>query len=246
MNIRRFFLISAALCAAVSASAQTSALDELRSAAGSAAVAPAPATPLSAPRAAAPAPLAGPVLPDELTVHERIISLTDTFDLKAGGAKFGTITEKFFSLTKAFTYVDAKDACAGKARARLLSWGTYIDVTDCSDRPIGAIKENVLKSWFKTWTTYSILDAQGREIASSEKVEWISTDLTIRRPDGRTIATLHRPWLNVLSDNWSVKIADHAAVDSRIIVLIAAYKTSVDNDRRAEEDDKKKDDDKDR
>lgn len=176
-----------------------------------------------------------PALPDELTIHERVISLVDTFDLKAGNAALGTITAKFFSLTKAFTYVDAQNHCIAKARARLLAWGTHIDVTDCSDRPVGAIKENVLKSLFKVYTQYSMLDAQGAEIATSEKVDWISTDLTIRRPDGRVIATLHRPWLNILSDKWTVKIADHAAVDSRLIVIIAAYKTSVDNDRRENE-----------
>jgi uncharacterized protein YxjI len=216
--------------------AANAALDELRSVAGPVSIA-APATPAAA------APSAAPALPDELTIHERVISLTDTFDLKSGGTKYGTITEKFFSLTKSFTYVDAQDDCVAKARARLLSWGTHIDVTDCSDRPIGAIKEDVIRSFFKTWTTYSILDGQGKEIAVSDKVEWISTDLSIRHPDGRAIAELHRPWLNILSDNWTVKIRDHAAVDPRIIVLIAAYKTSVDNDRRAEED-KKKDDDK--
>ena len=173
-----------------------------------------------------------PTLPDELTIHERVISFIDTFDLRAGNSTLGTITQKFLNLTKAFTYVDAKDNCIAKARARLLSWGTHIDVTDCSDRPVGAIKENVLKSLFKVYTQYSILDANGTEIATSEKVDWISTDLTIRRPDGHTIATLHRPWLTILSDNWTVKIADHATVDSRLIVMIAAYKTSVDNDRR--------------
>ncbi|HAZ08310.1 MAG TPA: hypothetical protein DCZ01_07285 [Elusimicrobia bacterium] len=181
-----------------------------------------------------------PTLPDEMTVHERVISLVDTFDLKAGDSTLGTITRKFFSLTKAFTYIDAKDNCIAKARARLLSWGAHIDVTDCSDLPIGAIKENVLKSFFKVYTQYSMLDSQGAEIATSEKVDWISTDLTIRRPDGRTVATLHRPWLNIFSDNWTVKIADHAAVDSRLIVMIAAYKTSVDNDRRKEREEKRK------
>jgi len=231
---RTLFILAAGLAAAAPARAANLAFQELTAAAG--APVPAVAVPAASPAApAAPAPDAAPALPDELTVHERVIALTDTFDLKAGGATIGTITEKFFSLTKAFTYVDASGACVAKARARLLSWGTYIDVTDCSDRPVGAIKENVLKSLFKVYTTYSILDGQNREAATSEKVEWVSTNLVMRRPDGATIAELHRPWLNVLSDNWTVKIRDHAAVDSRLIVLIAAYKTSVDNDRRAEE-----------
>jgi uncharacterized protein YxjI len=238
MKLLALFL-SSILFVSVPVEAANTAFEELRAASGGVS-APVLQTPAAAPAAS---PFAGPVLPDELTIHERVVALTDTFDLKAGGAKFGTITEKFFSLAKAFTYVDAQDNCVAKARARLLSWGTYIEVTDCSDRPIGAIKENVLKSFFKTWTTYSILDGQGKEIAVSEKVEWISTDLAIHRPDGRAIAELHRPWLNILSDNWTAKIHDRTAVDSRVIVMVAAYKTSVDNDRR-EEDSKKKGDDK--
>ena len=238
MQIKRALLLSSLLCAAASAGAESPALDELRAAAGY----PIPVVTIAAPRAQPGAERGSsvPMLPDALTIHERLFALTSTFDLKAGGVRLGTITEKFFSLTKSFAYADAQKNCVAIARARLLSWGTAIDVTDCAGRPIGAIKENVLRSFFKTWTTYSILDAQGGEIATSEKVEWISTDLTIRRPDGRTIAELRRSWLNILSDNWTMTIQDHASVDSRLIVFIAAYKTSVDNERRNEKEKEEK------
>jgi uncharacterized protein YxjI len=242
--------LAAAALAAAPLNAQSAALDRLRAAAGSDAV-----VTVSAP-AAAPVPVppsAAPALPDEFTVHEEIISVrkvlldTDTFDLKGGSGQFGKIIEKFLTLTKDFTYVDASGQCVAKSRARLISWGTHVDVSDCAGRPIGAFQEHVLRSLFKVNTVYSILDGQGKEIATSEKVEWISTSLTLRRPDGSVIAELHRPWLNILSDNWDIKIRDHAAVDARVIVLIAAYKTSVDNDRREEQDakdeKKKKDDD---
>ena len=233
MNLKRLRLLVLSLAVASPVYADSDALKQLLVTAGANAL-PAVSVPLAVP-AAPPDSGSAPTLPDELTIHERIISLVDTFDLTAGNASLGTITEKFFSLTKAFTYVDANGICAAKARARFFSWGTHIDVTDCSDHPVGAIKENVLKSLFKGYTQYSMLDARGTEIATSEKAGWIPTDVTIRRPNGRMIATLHRPWLNILSDNWTVKIVDHAAVDSRMIVIIAAYKTSVDNDRRRKE-----------
>jgi len=210
-------------------SAET-ALTQLQGAAGMApAAVTVPAT-VAVPGTAASAPS----LPDEFTIHERVLSLMDTFDLKSSGGKFGKITEKFFSMTKSFTYEDASGACVAKARSRIFSWGTHVDVTDCTDRPVGAIKEQVMKSFFKVYTIYSILGPDGRQTATSEKVEWISTDVVLRKPDGRTIAELHRPWLNILSDNWEVKIRDHQAVDARLLVMIAAYKTSVDNDRRRE------------
>ena len=231
--------LAALTFAAAPSHAQENALDQLRASTGdivlAAAAVPAGA-PVEAPASAA------PVLPDEFTVHEEIVSVrkvlldTDTFDLKSGGRQFGRIIEKFLTLTKDFTFDDASGACVAKSHAKLISWGTHVDVVDCAGRPIGAFQEHVLRSWFKVSTVYSVLDGAGREIATSEKTEWISTNLTLTKKDGSVIAELHRPWLNVLSDNWDVKIRDHAAVDSRIVVLIAAYKTSVDNDRREEKD----------
>jgi uncharacterized protein YxjI len=175
-----------------------------------------------------------PPLPARFTIRERFFSLTDAFDLKSGDQKLGTLTEKFFSLTKSFRYTDSSGRCAAKARARFFSWGTRIDVADCQGHKIGSIKENVLKSLLKVYTVYSILDAHGREIAKSRKTEWISTDVVLRRENGGLIAKLHRPWLNLLADKWTVSVQDPSALDSRLIVMIAAYKTSVDNDRRRE------------
>lgn len=227
--IKPAFLCIALLCAPCLARA--GALEELKAAAPQDASPVVAAAPPAAPAASAPAPK----LPSEFTIHERVIALTDTFDLKDGKKIMGTITEKFFSLTKSFKYVDASGSCVAEARARFFSWGTHVDVTDCQGRKVGAIKENVLKSFFKVYTTYAILDGQDREIATSEKVEWISTDVTLTSKQGRAVASLHRPWLNVFSDNWTVKVSAADACDSRLIVMIAAYKTSVDNDRRAEE-----------
>ena len=215
---------------------QAGAFDELKAAAPRDASLSVPeAAPAAQAAAAQGAPARAPSLPSEFTIHERVISLTDTFDLKDGKKTMGTITEKFFSMTKSFKYVDAAGVCVAEARARFFSWGTHVDVTDCQGRKVGAIKENVLKSFFKVYTTYSILDGSDKEIATSEKVEWISTDVALTSRQGRAIAALHRPWLNFLSDNWTVKVSDPNACDSRLIVMIAAYKTSVDNDRRREE-----------
>lgn len=179
------------------------------------------------------APSEPPELPAEFQVKEHVIARTDTFSLKAGGNTFGRITERLLSLSKSFTYESGAGRCVARARQSIFSWGSHVDVTDCSGGKIGAVKEQVLKSLFKVHTTYSILDAADREVAVSEKVDWISTSVTLRKPGGSVIATLERPWLNLLSDTWTVKLHDRAAVDARLIVMIAAYKTSVDNDRRA-------------
>lgn len=227
------FLLAATLLLSSEARAEDSALQELRAQAPASSLAKPPVAAIAgAPVRAAES--AVPTLPAEFEIREHAIALTDTFSLKAGGRTLGTITEKILSLTKSFAYTDASGACVASARTRIFAWGTHVDVSDCSGRKIGAIKEQVFKSLFKIHTTYSILDAADREIAVSEKMDWISTSVTLRTPAGGAVATLRRSWLNLFSDTWTVKVSNAAAVDSRLFVMIAAYKTSVDNDRRSE------------
>ena len=185
---------------------------------------------------------AAPDLPDTFDVVEKIISLTNSFTIKKDGKKLGDITEKIFSWTRTFDYKDAGGTLVAKAHEKFFSWGVQIIVEDAAGNKIGEIKENILKSFFKVVTEYSILDASGREVLKSKKTDWISTDFELFDPSGKLVATMHRPWLNVFSDHWSVEVKDKKAVDSRVMVMIAAYKTAVDNDRRAEESKKKSDD----
>jgi hypothetical protein len=49
------------------------------------------------------------------------------------------------------------------------------------------------------------------------------------------VATIDRPAFNWVSDKWAVSIKNRDAVDPRIIVIIGAYKTAVDNDRVREQ-----------
>ena len=68
-------------------------------------------------------------------------------------------------------------------------------------------------------------------VAKSVKTEFLSTDITLKTPDGRIAAILHRPAFNFPTDSWQVTSLNRDAVDSRLIVMIGAYKTSVDNVR---------------
>ncbi len=184
-----------------------------------------------------PAPAqAAPALPSHFRIDEKIISLTNSFTLHDDAKrKIGDITEKFFSWTRTFTYKDAGGGVAAVAHEKFFSWGTQIVVEDAAGRKLGTIKENVFKSLFKVYTSYSILDASDREVAVSEKSDWITTDFRIHDKSGRLVAHMHRGWLNILSDHWDVDLADQKALDSRVVVMIAAYKTAVDNERRAQE-----------
>lgn len=225
-------LLLAALLLPVSARAEESAAEQLARASGKVqlgTVASVRGRPVSD------APAAAPSLPAEFQIRERVIAWSDTFDLQAEGDSYGTVAQRILSLTKEFSYNDARGACVARARARLLSWGTHVDVTDCSGRAIGSVKEQVFRSLLRVRTLYSVLDPSGREIATSEKIEWLAASFTLRRPDNRVVATLRRDWPSILRDIWRVRVSDPSAVDSRLLVMLAAYKTSVDNDRAAEE-----------
>ncbi|MCX5797486.1 MAG: hypothetical protein NTY77_18495 [Elusimicrobia bacterium] len=190
---------------------------------------------------AAATPAQAPQLPSAFSIKERIISFTDTFDVVSDGKKLGVITQKILSLSRSFKYKDADGNLVAEARSRIFSWGAHVDVTDNLGNPIGGFKEQVFKSFFKVYTAYSILDAQGKEVALSEKVDWLGTKVEITDPQGRRVATLERPWINFFSDHWDVKVYQPNAVDSRVMIMIAAYKTSVDNARRREARDKESD-----
>jgi hypothetical protein len=82
--------------------------------------------------------------------------------------------------------------------------GTAIDVTDTHGRKVGTIREEVAKSFIKTYTTYRILDAQDRIVANSVNVEWLGTEILLTDAGGRGIVRLDRPWPCPIGDKWDV------------------------------------------
>ncbi|HBL17263.1 MAG TPA: hypothetical protein DD417_11100 [Elusimicrobia bacterium] len=181
-------------------------------------------------------------LPASFTMVEKFFALTDTLTLKAGGRTLGKVSAKFIALTKSFRLTDASDNLVAEARARFFALGSTVDVTDAQGNRIGTIKERILKSLFKVYTNYSVLDASGREVAKSEKLDWLSTEFTLRTPSGAVVAQIRRDFMGNLfrvTDKWDATVREPKAVDPRLLVMIAAYKTSVDNDRRREEASKK-------
>jgi uncharacterized protein YxjI len=177
-----------------------------------------------------------PSIPNQVELKEKIISLTTSFDLSGQARKLGRVSAKFFSLTDTFTYEDVSGNKIAEGKTRFFSWGVHIDVTDCEGKKIAEIKENWLKSFFKVHTVYSILDARGALVAQSEKVDWISTEFNLYDARRNNLAKIKRPWINFLSDKWTIDIYSPQAIDPRILVLIGAFKTHIDNKRRAEED----------
>jgi uncharacterized protein YxjI len=180
-------------------------------------------------------------LPASFDVKQRVFfKWTETFDVSGDGVNYGTVSQKLVSFTKSFNYDDNTGARTATASVAVLSWGTQIDVVDGAGKRIGTIKQELFTSPFKTWTTYRILDGDGNQVATSQKSEFWSTSFDLTANDGHLIATIHRNAWNWMGDNWSVTVKDSAAVDPRIEVMIAAFKTSADEEQKAKEAEKKK------
>lgn len=198
----------------------------------------APLPPLAVAAARAPRAQASsaPELPANFSLFEKFFTVMDALEIKSGDTTYGRVTERFWAWSKSFYYDDAQGRRVAEARARILALGSTVDVTDGAGNKIGTIKEEILKSLLKVWTTYKLLDANDRQVASSEKVELFSTEITLKAPDGRSIALLRRGFKENLlrfTDRWDVSVYEPGRIDSRLLVMITAFKTSVDNDRRA-------------
>jgi uncharacterized protein YxjI len=176
-------------------------------------------------------PSSGPArtLPKEFELSQRVIwKWTTTLDAKADGKNLGKVSKEFLALTTTYDLEDNSGALTATASEALVSWGTEINVKDGVGKPIGKIKEVVFESLFKTWTTYRILDRSGMELATSEKTEFLSTDIILKAPSGEVLATMSRGWFTFFGDHWTVKVND-ARIDPRLALMIVAFKTGADD-----------------
>ncbi len=184
-----------------------------------------------------------PILPDQTKASEYLLTiLRDEMAIHDGKQNYGTVTERFWALTKGFIYRSSSGEVVANARMRIFSLGTAIDVTDATEKPIGTFRERIFYSLLtKSYSVYEILDPVGNVLAESEKFDLFGTTFTLRTPAGKVIAVISRPWVNWLRDDWSIQIVDHKTVDPRILVMIPAYKTSMDKERSESSDSDNKD-----
>lgn len=167
----------------------------------------------------------------DIVLKERIFfKLKNSLDVTVADKSEGKVAEHMFQLSRSFTWTDGSGATRATARVAILTWGTEINVYDGTGNKVGSIEERVFSSLWKTWTAYDIKDANGKEIAVSDKTEWMGTTIILTAPDGTRLAKLDRPWINPMGDTWNITIQKPGSVDNRILVMIGAFKTAADRD----------------
>lgn len=159
----------------------------------------------------------------------KILSRAGGFELRAGERSVGRVDATGSASGREFSFTDSSGRCAAKSRARAQSWGSQMDALDCDGKSVGIVQEHVYDYFVRTYAIYTLLDARGHELGSSAKVHWRSEDVTIRSASGSPLLELRRP---NDAGTWTVKVLERGAVDPRLAALAAAYKTSVEDDRR--------------
>ncbi|MEI6117729.1 MAG: hypothetical protein WCP92_00195 [bacterium] len=176
-------------------------------------------------------------LPNEFCIKEKVMSLVTAFTIENDGTEYGDVTRKIFSLTTTFIYTDVNDKLVMKGKEQIFSWGTKIDFYDADDNYIGAIHENVFKSMFKVYTSYTVLDKNKKKVAESEKTDILKTKIILKDNNGEKIAKIERDLINLVRDTWTVNIYQRDKIDIKILPIIAAYKTYSDNQKNKKSDD---------
>lgn len=170
----------------------------------------------------------GPALPASFEVQE-IGGWNTNMDVVAGGQKLATIDEKPNGRYTTFEYRDSSNKLIASAQLDKGQWVDTIDVWTNSGRKIGTIKEEwSQRGWAST--VYSIMDGQGKEIASSTKTKafFSATKFQLTDNAGTPLVTIERTgfWPR---DVWTVTQERLDSVDARVLVMIGAFKTAHDN-----------------
>lgn len=176
-------------------------------------------------------------LPSKFFVKEKFISFVTSFTIKdENGTSYGDVTREILNLTTTFAYEDGNGKLVAKGKEKLLSWGTQIDFYDAEENSIGAIHENVFKSLSGIYTSYNVFDKNGKEIGKSDKIEMLKAKIIIKDNSGKLMAKIERRAINIGGDRWTVDVYQKDKIDTRILPIIAAYKTYSDNQDDADDD----------
>jgi uncharacterized protein YxjI len=170
-----------------------------------------------------------PALPPDFEMKEKFLSIGTDLAISSGNGSHGRVEQRVMNLGKTFEYFDGNGALKASARQKVLSWGVEIEIFDEHKNKIGTVKEEVLKNLFSIKSYYLILDAQGRTVAESAKLDLLATNIEMKDKSGKIVVTMKRPAFNLVTDKWTVSVKGE--IDKRLVVFVPAYKTSADNER---------------
>jgi hypothetical protein len=185
---------------------------------------------------------AEPVIPDlskGFQLSETGGKLADIFSVKVNGEVVGNVVRQYGKeglLNVNFTYGNLKnETVAYTKKARFFgSSSNGSTVYDHNDKVIGSIElADFVSAINPVQKTYKIRNAQGQIIATSVKTNGYEAEITFATPDGRIIGKIERNGMlsRRYTDNvWTATAIDPKELDPVFLLIMAAYRTSKDND----------------
>ncbi len=173
--------------------------------------------------------------PEQIVVNEKL-AWTDTFAIQGvnplleGSMNLGRVQGPFLNFGRHYILQDASNQPIASAKRKWFSVGTAVNIYDCNGQKIGAFHENILKELKSLRTHYTIEDAAGQVIAESANVNFLTTRFELRDPQGELFAVIERSVQGFFTDSWTVSRTQHPAADSRVLIMMAVYKTITDRE----------------
>ncbi len=168
-----------------------------------------------------------------LILDETLFSVGLDMKVSSDSENIGKVVERNLRMRKTFELLDSTGNVKASASEEILSIGVKIDIHDEKGTKIGSVQENVIENFFSAKSHYTINDANGNEIAHSEKLDFGGTEIEIKDPNGKLLVVMRRPVINLWLDSWIVSIL--SPIDPRLIIFIPSFKTSADKKREAEQ-----------
>lgn len=169
-------------------------------------------------------------IPNTFYINEDISLIWNNFSIvDANNQDIGfNLKEKVLSLTRKLELYKWQDLQYYAEKSFFSIW-TEVKVYNKDNILIWTIKEDILKSLFKTYTTYSLFDANNNKIWYSQKLEFLDTEFEILDNTDSIVAKIHRPTFNFFTDSWWIEIKN-SNIDKNLLLFIPAFKTVADNE----------------
>jgi uncharacterized protein YxjI len=171
-----------------------------------------------------PAKVARRELGNSMTMKEILFAYGTDLVIKDSDGVIGTVEQRTLKLTPSFEYRDNNGQVVAYASQQMLSFGTHIDIYDSSGAKIGAFQDKVFRNLLSISRMFSIQDAQGNEIGTSDKISFFGTSIKIYDRDKKHAATISRPAFDLGLADWSIEITG-GEIDPKMLVFIPSYKT---------------------
>jgi len=69
------------------------------------------------------------------------------------------------------------------------------------------------------------IEKEGKQIGTSNKIQFFNTNITITDPKGTVVAKIYRPYRILWVDQWQVSVDHPEIIDTYVIAMIGALNT---------------------